>query len=138
MAVANLWMLVDDLWLIHEQLARLVFGKESQHTGEGLIFIVYAALIGSTFWHFRETIRTTQYLLLLVAIGSLGLSMAIDVSFQLELDGRNTFRETVLSVSWGANAIDIAEEILKLNGALLWIFYFAQTSYRGVRSITES
>ena len=119
-------------------MARLVFGRESQHTGEGLIFIVYAALIGSNFWHFRETIRTTQYLLLLAAVGSLGLSMGIDVSFQLDLNGRNTFRETVLSVSWGANAIDIAEEILKLNGALLWLFYFAQTSFRGVRDTMAS
>jgi hypothetical protein len=132
-AVANLWLALDDLLLIHEQLARQLFGFESRHAGEGLILAVFAGLMALVFWTFRATIGRTEYLLLIAAILSLGASVAIDVGFQLEMDGNNPFREAVFSVSSGPHVNYIAEEILKLNGAMLWFAYVWRTAIAGVR-----
>ncbi len=138
LAAANLWMTFDDLFVVHEQLARLFAGEASQHAIEGVIFFLYAVLLAICFWWFRETIAHTEYALLIAAIVSLVASMAIDVGFQLEMDGNHLFRETVLSVSWGPPVIDIAEEILKLNGAMLWFVYLVRTGLAGVRDWIDS
>jgi len=133
LAAANVWIMFDDLLLVHEQVARLVFGKEWQHVGEGLIFAAYASVVALVLWKYRATIEQTQYLILLAALASFGASIAIDVLFQLELNGNNLFRETVLSVSWGATVIDILEEIFKLNGAMLWFLYLTRTGLDGLQ-----
>lgn len=134
LAAANVWIMFDDLLLVHEQVARLVFGKEWQHVGEGLIFAAYASVVALVLWKYRATIEQTQYLILLAALFSFGASITIDVVFQLELNGNNLFRETVLAASWGPGVIDIGEEILKLNGAMLWFLYFSMTAMQGVRA----
>lgn len=133
LCAANIWIMLDDLLLVHEQAARLTFGKEFQHFGEGLILAIYIGAVGSLLWRYRATIVRREPLVLLAAVASLGASIAIDVGFQLELGGNNPFRETVLSVSWGATVIDIAEEILKLNGALLWFVYWTRIGLAAVR-----
>jgi hypothetical protein len=138
LAVASLWLTFDDLLLLHEQFARHLVGREYQHHGEGLLLVLYAVVMASCFWRFRATIAQTEYVLLIGALVSLLASAAIDVGFQLELDGNNLFRETVLSVSWGASFIDISEEILKLNGALLWFVYFMRTGLGGVRGVISA
>lgn len=135
LAVSSLWLTFDDLLLLHEQVARHLVGREHQHAGEGLLFALYGAVMASCFWRFRRTIAQTEYVLLIGAIVSLLASAAIDVGFQLELGGNNFFRETVLSVTWGAPFIDIAEEMLKLNGAMLWFVYFIRTGLSGVQDV---
>jgi hypothetical protein len=135
LAVSSLWLTLDDLLLLHEQVARHLVGREYQHHGEGVLFALYAVVMASCFWRFRTTIARTEYILLIGAVLSLLASASIDVGFQLELDGNNLFRETVLSVPWGAPVIDIAEELLKLNGAMLWFVYFLRTGYSGVKDV---
>jgi hypothetical protein len=136
-AAVNVWLMIDDLLLIHEQVARLLVGRASQHAGEGLEFALYAAIIAGGMWRFRTTIARTDSVLLTGAIVSLLASAAIDVGFQLELGGDNLFRETVLSVSWGPGLIDISEEILKLNGAMLWFVYFLRTGLSGASDVVS-
>lgn len=133
LAAANLWMTLDDLFMVHEQLARHLVDGYSRHAGEAFIFVIYAGLSALCLWIFRATIMQTEYLLLLAAIVSLGVSVAIDIGFQLEMDGNNVYREAVLSVSWGAPVNYIAEEILKINGAMLWFSYICGTAYAGAR-----
>lgn len=135
LSVSSLWLTFDDLLLLHEQVARHLVGREYQHHAEGVLFAGYAVVMAVCFWRFRATIARTEYALLIGAIVSLLASAAIDVSFQLEMDGNNLFRETVLSVWWGASFIDITEEMLKLNGAMLWFVYLMRTSLSGVRDV---
>ena len=135
LAVSSLWLTFDDLLLLHEQLARHLVGREYQHHGEGVVFALYGFVMASCFWRFRATIARTEYALLIGAVVSLLASAAIDVSFQLEMNGNNLFRETILSIWWGASFIDITEEMLKLNGALLWFAYLVRTSLSGVREV---
>jgi len=138
LAVSSAWLTFDDLLLLHEQVARHLVGREYQHHGEGVLFVFYAVVMAGCFWRFRRTIARTDYILLIGAIVSLLASAAIDVGFQLELGGNNLFRETVLSVSWGAPFIDISEEMLKLNGAMLWFVYCMRTGLGGVRGIVSA
>ena len=135
LAVSNLWLTLDDLLLVHEQVARQLVGRASQHAGEGIEFALYAAVMAACFWRFRATIARTEYVLLAGAVVSLLASAVIDVGFQLELGGNNLFRESVLSVSWGPSLIDISEELLKLNGAMLWFVYFLRTGLSGVGDV---
>ena len=138
LAVSSLWLTFDDLLLLHEQVARHLVGREYQHHGEGVLFVLYAVVMAGCFWRFRRAIAHTEYVLLFGAIVSLLASAAIDVAFQLELGGNNLFRETVLSVGWGASFIDIAEEMLKLNGAMLWFVYCMRTGLGGVRGFISA
>lgn len=138
LAVSSLWLTFDDLLLLHEQVARHLVGREYQHHGEGLLFVLYAVVMASCFWRFRTTIAKTEYVLLIGAIVSLLASAAIDVGFQLEMGGNNLFRETILSVGWGAPFIDISEEMLKLNGAMLWFAYCMRTGLGGVRGFISA
>ena len=135
LAVSSLWLTFDDLLLLHEQVARHLVGREYQDAGEGLLFVLYAVVMASCFWRFRTTIAQTEHILLAGSVVSLLASAAIDVGFQLELGGNNLFRETVLSVAWGAPVIDIAEEMLKLNGAMLWFVYLMRTGYSAVEDV---
>ncbi len=133
LALSSLWLTFDDLLLLHEQVARHLVGREYQHHAEGLVFALYAVVMAACFWRFRATIARTEHALLIGAVVSLLASAAIDVAFQLEMDGNNPFRETILSVSWGPPFIDITEEMLKLNGALLWFAFLTRTGLSAVR-----
>ena len=135
MAVVNIWLTLDDLFLFHEQTARLLVGRSSQHEIEGVIFGLYALSLAAIFWWHRTVIARMDYPLLGMAIVSLLASAAVDVAFQLEMDGANIFRETVLSVSWGPTVTDITEEVLKLNGAVLWLSFFFLGGFAGVRQL---
>jgi len=58
----------------------------------------------------------------------------IDVLLTLDMGGNNFFLDAVLSVSWGGPIIDLTEEILKLNGVLIWFLYLFRTGYFVVRA----
>ena len=135
LAVSSLWLTFDDLLLLHEQVARHLVGREYQHHGEGVLFVIYGIVMAGCFWRFRSTIARSEYALLIGSVVCLLASAAIDVAFQLELDGNNLFRETVLSVPWGASFIDITEEMLKLTGAMLWFAYCIRTGSSGVKDV---
>lgn len=133
LAGVNLWFCLDDLLLIHEELAEKFFGWESRHKGEALIFAVYAVLAVVFFWRFRAIFAQTEMLLLAVAVVCFAASIAIDVVLTLDMGGNNIFLDTVLSVSWGGPIIDLTEEILKLNGVLIWFVYLFRAGFFAVR-----
>jgi len=56
----------------------------------------------------------------------------IDVVLTMDMGGNNFFLDAVLSVSWGGPIIDLTEEILKLNGVLIWFLYLFRTGYFAV------
>jgi hypothetical protein len=134
LGVGSLWMALDDLLLIHEQIGRLMFDDDSRHTGEALVFGAYALLmLGCLVWY-RETVAQTEVALLLAAIVSLGVSVTIDTVLQLDMGGNNYFLEIVLSRSWGGPTIDIIEDLLKLNGGMLMLAYFFRTGVVAMQS----
>jgi len=133
LAGLNVWMMLDDLLILHEDLAEWLVGFESRHVGEGLFFLAYLIIVSICFVRFREIVMRSDYLLLAAGAVSFGISTALDVALQLEMGGNNPFLEVVVSRSWGGPLADISEELLKLNGVLLWFAYLARLAFGGVR-----
>jgi hypothetical protein len=127
LGAGSLWMALDDLLLIHEQLGRLMFDQESRHTGEALVFGAYALMMLGCLVRYRECVEQTEVAILFAALLSLAASVAIDTVLQLDIGGNNFILEIVLSRSWGGPTIDIIEDLLKLNGGMLMLAYFART-----------
>ncbi len=129
----NAWLGMDDLLVLHEEAAEALFGFESRHVGEGLLFLAYGVIVAIGYAKFRAIIWRSDIVLLAAAAASFGISIALDVVLQLNLGGYNIFLEAVLSQSWGGPVADISEELLKLNGVLLWFIYLYRMSYRSTR-----
>lgn len=127
------WLALDDLLMIHEQLGRLMFGQESRHYGEALVFGAYAMFLLGCFVWYRDIVAQTEVVLLFGALISLTVSVAIDTVLQLDIGGNNYVLEIVLSRSWGGPAIDIVEDVLKLNGGMLMLAYFFRTGFNAVQ-----
>jgi hypothetical protein len=136
LGAGSLWFALDDLLLVHEQLGRLMFDEESRHTGEALVFGVYALFMLGCFVWYRDTVAQTAVVLLYAALFFLGVSVAIDTILQLDMGGNNYVLEIVLSRSWGGPTIDIVEDILKLCGSMLMLAYFFETGYIAIRQET--
>ena len=132
-SLATLWMAIDDLLLVHEQLGQLVLGRESRHAGEGAMFAAYAVVMFGVVVWYRETLAHTQLVLLVAATCSLAISIAIDILIRLDFNGGNPLLDTVLARSWGEPVSDIVEDSLKLYGGMLLLAYLFRTSYLAMR-----
>ncbi|MGH2561834.1 MAG: hypothetical protein ACRDJH_22455 [Thermomicrobiales bacterium] len=62
LAAVNAWMALDDLLVLHEDIAVRMLGWESRHVGEALFFGAYAVIMAVILWRFRLTIARTDYL----------------------------------------------------------------------------
>jgi len=69
-------LLLDDLFLFHERLyPRFLFG-------ETVAFSLYGAILGLLLLCFRRLVATTDFILLLLALGFLGTSAIADLAFE--------------------------------------------------------
>jgi hypothetical protein len=108
--LVTVMLLVDDAFLFHE-----VFFPEYLSIPEKVILAGYLLLLGSYLFYFRRLILATDYLLLLAALLSFGLSLVIDVV----LPTRN----------W----ITFIEDSFKFIGISFWLTYFISTARALVR-----
>ncbi|HEX8431542.1 MAG TPA: hypothetical protein VF625_09650, partial [Longimicrobium sp.] len=103
-------LLVDDLFLLHEAVAPVYFGipEKAVHLGNGVLTLgfLYAC---------RGVILRTEPLLVMMALGMFGLSVAIDHILPL-------------SVSTGL----IVEDGAKLAGITTWLAYFGRAARRAL------
>lgn len=121
---------LDDMFLLHEEaglrLAQYLDLSDNLHVRsilEAPFFLAYAALSVYVVRRFWSVIRDTDFLLLGAAVGSLASSAGIDVAVYM-FPG-NVSRPVVA---------DIAEDLLKLNGIVLWLAYAVRTGCQRVRS----
>lgn len=102
-------LLFDDLFQFH----RILYPR-FLHVSMALTSAAYAGLAIGLFWHFREIMEQSEYLLLLLAFGFLGLSLAIDV-----LPGLNFGRSFIA-------------DGFKLLGITSWLTYVARSGAREI------
>ncbi|MBD2364552.1 hypothetical protein H6G36_25820 [Anabaena minutissima FACHB-250] len=102
-------LLVDDFFLLHE----VVFPK--YHISERIVYAIYMIVFSSFFMRFRKIFKKTEFLILLAAILSLGLSIICDTIWQ----GIPTF----------------IEDTFKLVGITTWVTYFMRLCLREISSI---
>lgn len=112
-------LLFDDMLQIHEQShAYLQF--LSQDAAELVVFSLYGALILYYIVTFRNLFKKTEYLILLLAVGFLGVSLVVDQN-----------HETVQLAE--SNRSVLLEEGAKFLGIASWLTYFARTSLSKLR-----
>ncbi len=69
-------LLLDDLFMLHE----VVF-PTYLNLGERITYALYAGIVGSFLWGFRQQILGTDFTILLIALGLLGFSVLADRIF---------------------------------------------------------
>lgn len=96
---------LDDVYLLHERQVAVWF-----HIPEPVVYILYVALMGGFVLWFLPVIQTTPYLLLLIALGWMGLSVLPDL------------------IGGGISIAPAAEDYAKLLGIVTWLAYTVQTA----------
>lgn len=103
----TLFLLVDDLFMLHESVFPLYLGMDEQ-----MVNIVYLLFIGYLLIRYRYKILRTPYLILVSSLGFFGLAVIADT----KLTGPSPYRH-------------LFEDGFKFLGILGWFYYFIQTCY---------
>ena len=109
-ALLTSFLMLDDLLLLHEEVLPGYFGIP-----EHLVFALYVALAALYLWRFRRQILSTDYALMIIALGFFAGSVFIDVLPTPPTD-----------ISFAI------EDTLKFFGIIAWFGYFARTSFQEV------
>ena len=128
-------LLMDDLFLIHEELMPNVLNISTK-----IWFLVYIGSVIGFFVLFYKQILRSNYFLLLFAFGFFGLSIILDIQ-SLGLDklvnqSSILFHDPATSVAGYKDHEDLAyfmEDGAKFGGILLWAIYFGITAVSFVK-----
>ncbi|MBH8551328.1 hypothetical protein I8751_02800 [Nostocaceae cyanobacterium CENA357] len=105
--------MIDDLFLLHE----VVF-PEYLNIKEKLVYAFYAIILLFIFVKTIKVIKTTEFVILLSAIGFFALSIVSDI-------GDHSY------------AISRLEDVFKIVGVATWFTYFIRLCMREVNSIVR-
>lgn len=121
-----LWLLIDDLFQLHENFSTLLFGAEAniaqtnkplQHLLETIVFGIYGSLFALYIFYFRKLIYQTDLLVLILALLFFAISVVIDVLFE------------------GMKGDFILEEGFKLLGIISLLTYYIRACYQKVKQL---
>jgi hypothetical protein len=121
-----LWLLLDDLFQLHENFSTLLFGAEAnidqinkplQHLLEAIVFGIYGSLFALYFFYFRKLIYRTDILVLLLALAFFSMSIIIDTLFESMRGGL------------------VLEEGFKLLGIISFLTYYIRVCYQQVKQL---
>jgi hypothetical protein len=103
--------LVDDAFLVHDEIVPLYLGISGE-----LIGVAYIIVTAGILYIFRRVIATTNYVLLGAALLLLGMSAAVDIA------------STSLTAVVPTNVIALGEDGTKLIGIWTWCAYLVSVS----------
>ncbi len=115
-------LLLDDFFLLHEEVL-----PDYLHIPQKLVFVVYGTLSVLYLIRFRAFILKTEFLLLFLAFGFFGLSIAVDI-----LPGHSLGINFIAS---GFRGHHLFEDGFKLLGIVSWSTYFIKICVNHVRSL---
>jgi hypothetical protein len=104
LGMISLYLILDDLFLIHERILTGLF-----HVGERRIFLAYLLCFAGFLIYFKKQISTGPTILLIIAILFFGLSMATDF-----LSDKVPVKDAIV------DAVKMLEEGAKIGGFLFW------------------
>lgn len=110
-ALISGWLMIDDWFLFHEDLARRYFGLE-----EKWILLLFMIVFLLYILKFRKVILNTTYSLLVTAIGLFSISILVD-----SVGG-------FLNLSW--KHVLFIEDALKWLGICFWCAYYVHVAYQ--------
>jgi hypothetical protein len=73
--LASAWLGIDDLFLVHESVGRLITGTEA---GEDAVFAAYVVGMAALLWWTRDTLASSPVLVLVASGVFFGLSIVVD------------------------------------------------------------
>ena len=111
----TLLLLFDDLFMFHEE-----FLPNYLHIPERAVYVIYLILILGYFLKFMSDILQSEYTILLIACGFLGLSVISDMVFPQE------------------GLEFLVEDGFKLFGIVTWFLFFSRTSYIYIHKLFSS
>lgn len=110
----SLWLLLDDMFEFHESvLPRL-------GVPEKVTYLAYVVALVAWLWFCRDSIRESDWLVLVLALGLLTASAALDEVFH------------------GSNVHAYVEDVFKMVGTWLWGAYFVLTAARDLPVVSLS
>jgi hypothetical protein len=121
-----LWLLIDDLFQLHENFSTLLFGVKAniaqtnrplQHLLETIVFGIYGSLFALYIFYFRKLIYQTDLLVLILALLFFAISIVIDVLFE------------------GMKGDFILEEGFKLLGIISLLTYYIRACYQTIKQL---
>lgn len=125
-AYIMLWLLIDDIFQLHENFSTLLFGAEAniaqtnkplQHLLETILFAIYGSLFALYIFYFRKLIYQTELLVLILALLFFAISIVIDVLFE------------------GMKGDFILEEGFKLLGIISLLTYYIRACYQKIKQL---
>jgi len=120
-ALLSTYLLFDDFFMVHESLVPKYLGLS-----ETVVFLVLGLAVSSYLIVFRSLILRTNYLLLLLAIGLLAMSVAIDM-----IPSRWMWLADYQAI--------VVEDGAKWLGIVSWCSYYSHTSLHFlVGSVSQS
>ena len=117
-AVLTTYLLLDDLFLVHEFLARDYLGLN-----EGVVYALIGVAAAVYAIHFKDILLQSNLILFLLAVGFLGLSVFIDIVLDPWLKRIGHWRFLV-------------EDGAKWVGIVFWCSYYLDTAYQKVTQLT--
>ena len=111
-SLLTLFLLLDDLFMMHEKVFPLYL-----NVNEKIILALYPIFISSFLLFQRKLILNSPYLVLLSALGFLGLSMVFDILFPNQTP-----------------AGYLLEDGFKFTGMIGWFYYFLQVSFSTLKN----
>ena len=111
----SLLLAFDDIFLLHEEVFPVYFG-----ISELIVFGIYGILVVILLVKFRLSILKTNYILLAMGFGFLGLSIVFDI---FEVSVINTF---------------LLEDGAKMTGIVSWFFYYYSNAVSTVSSLQNN
>jgi hypothetical protein len=125
-AYIMLWLLIDDIFQLHENFSTLLFGAEAniaqtnrplQHLLETILFAIYGLLFALYIFYFKKLIYQTELLVLILALLFFAISIVIDVLFE------------------GMKGDLILEEGFKLLGIISLLTYYIRACYQKIKQL---
>lgn len=136
LGVLAAWLGLDDLFMFHEWAGLAIAETAGMDDAgarsrlEGVVFGAYGLAWLAWIGMFRQTIRHTSFILLLLALGCLAASIAVDVGMFL-------FPRIIPDTPWMPTTLAVAEEMLKLTGILFLLAYAVDASRRALGNVFE-
>jgi hypothetical protein len=111
-------LLVDDQFLLHD----IIF-PDYLHISENVFYVFYGLCVIGLFIFFSKIMLKTDYVILILSFGFLGLSAITDFIEALGFESK-------YSMAY--------EDMLKFMGIVSWFAYFIRTAYMYTRPIIKT
>lgn len=110
------WLMLDDLFLFHDVILR-----EYLHVGEAITYSVYVFAVAFFFYHFRNLVKRTDYVIIFLALVFFAVSLLVDfvADRQVDIPGHYLF-----------------EDGFKFLGIASWMLFFTRTAFVDIMAAT--